>query len=83
VRLVKRIESADGQYRVEVFDLGGGLARYNCMRWYGPWEEDGVALDAGRWVQSSQSGYYETPEAAEAAAHIEVDWLRAQSARKD
>jgi hypothetical protein len=75
-RLAKRLTSEDEERRVDFMVHTDGRVRFDEYRWFGPWEEDGVALDQGYWSPGPISGYYASLTHAEKAALSEIPWLR-------
>jgi hypothetical protein len=66
---IKTIAAPDGKARLFIIGRDDGLFRYEGER---EEREDGYVF----WSPCDVSGLYETPEAAEADARNEVQWLK-------
>ena len=73
-RRIKTIERSDGKARLFIYERADGLYRFEGES---EQEEDGEVFVA----PSDFSGLYESAEAAEQAASMNIFWLRRQLAK--
>ena len=72
----KEIKSADGSRRVLIYSNARNLFRFDESTRV---TEDGVTY----WGSPTMSGLYDSAEAAEQAARLEVSWLREQDSSSE
>lgn len=71
---VKKIESLDGNWELEIYRSENGLYSYTTFRKhrneYAPYPESGY------WTPHEQGGLFETADAAESDARANHGWVR-------
>ena len=74
---IRRIEGGDAGRALEILRGEHGLFRFYEVQWIPPYVDDEYGYeDPGYWSPITQSGLYESAEAAERDARAEIAWLR-------